>query len=68
MSPLVSPNHWTDLPIGGSLDGGYFSPPTHLRAGQPDPVLSVTAFHITLPRAGIVLVRSGLGAPWVRIS
>lgn len=59
--------HWT-LPLGGALAPDYFSPPTHLRNGVPDPVLTVTAFHATLPRAGWVFERAGLGAEWRRIS
>ncbi len=61
---MNSLNHWLCAP-GDAVDPIYFSPPI-----PPDgkPCLSVTAFHASIPRAGYVFTRKGLGESWVRMS
>lgn len=56
------------LPVGGVLDNpNYFYPPTAEINGKLSPVLTVVAFHATLPKEGIVFERRDLGEPWIRV-
>lgn len=58
--------HWV-IPIGDALvNPEYFHPPTAEINGKPSPVLSVQAFHHTLPIEGVTFQRVALGEPWVR--
>jgi hypothetical protein len=67
IAPFEPVPHWV-LPIGEALvDPDYFYPPTAELNGKIAPVLSVRAFHHSIPE-GVTFERAALGAPWVRVA
>ena len=61
--PIPRLCHWW-CNVGDPVIGHHYWHPPLSHKG--DPSLRITAFHATMPRAGWVFERAGLGAPWVR--